>query len=719
MDLNFVRRVATRILTGAVILSATPLFAQTAQTIDSNATTLRGGSYADRNLSASPTLETRVGGDESYTRRVALKFDATTLVPSDATITSATVTLTVAPGSNGETRTLAAYRLVSTFDETEATWRSSRNTIPWGAPGGDLAESYSTATVTGVAGSQVSLDVTNLVRYATTGFFGTPRTTHIAIIDVGGPSKEGYKQYYSDEATPYSLRPLLTVTYARAGTSSTSTSTTSPAPTSTSTTSTVTSGIAGEIVVPVASTAARSGAWQVVSDPTAATGSRVWNPNRGAAKLAQPSAWPTDYFDVRFDAEAGRGYRLWIRGRAENDGWANDSVFVQFSSSVNAAGAPVFRMGTPSATTVSIENGSGQGLAAWGWSDNGWDSLGDLIYFETTGPQTLRIQRREDGVSIDQIVLSSSTYMSAAPGLAKNDNTLLVGAATTTTTTSTTTTTPTTTTSTSTTTTAPPTTVSNGTPVRLRVLDWNVYHGMGTDGVYNLDRIATWIASANPDVVLLNEVERNTYWGREDQPERYRALLEAKTGRRWYSHFAQEFGAWSSAGKGHQILSVYPFDSVSYTTITQSSGLNWAGAASQAAITVNGRTINFILSHLDPYDRDMRLTQARDVIRWASGFAENRILAGDMNAWPDQTSIAEINQTYYDAWTVAANRGTATGIPGITPFGATKNGRIDYIFFSRNAPNLVVLDARTIDTRDANGYMASDHRPVVVNFEVR
>jgi hypothetical protein len=90
-----------------------------------------------------------------------------------------------------------------------------------------------------------------------------------------------------------------------------------------------------------------------------------------------------------------------------------------------------------------------------------------------------------------------------------------------------------------------------------------------------------------------------------------------------------------------------------------------------------------------------------------------------MNAWPDQSSIAEINKTYNDAWTVAANSGTATGISGITPFGATKKGRIDYIFYSKSAPNLVVLNASTPDTRDSRGIMPSDHRPVVVTFDVR
>jgi hypothetical protein len=90
-----------------------------------------------------------------------------------------------------------------------------------------------------------------------------------------------------------------------------------------------------------------------------------------------------------------------------------------------------------------------------------------------------------------------------------------------------------------------------------------------------------------------------------------------------------------------------------------------------------------------------------------------------MNAWPDQSSILEINRTYNDSWTVAASMGRATGISGISPFGATKNGRIDYIFFSKNAPNLVVLDSRTPDTRNSSGIMPSDHRPVVTTFEVR
>lgn len=456
---------------------------------------------------------------------------------------------------------------------------------------------------------------------------------------------------------------------------------------------------AGEVVIPVAAGAAVGGDWQLVADSSAAGGARLSNPDRGAAKLTYPSAVPADYFDITFTAEAGRGYRLWVRGQAENDAWSNDSIFVQFDGSLNATGAPAYRIGTTDATVVCIEQGNGQGLAEWGWSDNGWDSAGPLIYFAKTGPQTLRVQRREDGVSIDQIVLSSQKYLSTAPGAAKYDATILTGG--------------------SAGTPPPPPPPTGGTPVRLRVLMWNLKHGTGTDGRYDIDRLATWMARMTPDVIVLVEVERYTSWGNEDQPARYKAMLEAKTGRRWYSHFSQEFGQWTSNGKGLQILSVYPFDSVGQTTITPSSGLGWAGALSQAAITVNGRPLNFLHTHLDPYDQAMRLTQARDVLAWGTAFAENRILTGDMNAWPDQTSIAEINRTYYDSWSVAAANGTSSAPADISPYGATRNGRIDYIFYSKAAPNLRVIDSKVWETRDASGYMPSDHRPVVTTFEVR
>ena len=184
---------------------------------------------------------------------------------------------------------------------------------------------------------------------------------------------------------------------------------------------------AGEVVL-YASDVTRAGRWVLEADSSAAGGQRVRHPDAGAAKITTAAAQPANYFDVTFDAIAGVPYRLWIRGKADNNAWANDSVFAQFDKSESPGGVAQFRIGTPGATEVNIEDCSGCGLSGWGWQDNGWGvgMRGPLIYFAEGGTQRLRIQTREDGLSIDQIVLSPSRYLTASPGALKNDNTILI-----------------------------------------------------------------------------------------------------------------------------------------------------------------------------------------------------------------------------------------------------------------------------------------------------
>jgi hypothetical protein len=52
-------------------------------------------------------------------------------------------------------------------------------------------------------------------------------------------------------------------------------------------------------------------------------------------------------------------------------------------------------------------------------------ALGPEVYFATSGPQRARIQVREDGLAIDQIVLSAAKYVTGSPGATKNDTTVL------------------------------------------------------------------------------------------------------------------------------------------------------------------------------------------------------------------------------------------------------------------------------------------------------
>jgi hypothetical protein len=183
----------------------------------------------------------------------------------------------------------------------------------------------------------------------------------------------------------------------------------------------------GDIVIRANDIATLRGTWVRQSDATAADGVKVRNPDAGAPKLTTPLANPANYIEHFLPTRAHVAYRLWIRGRADNDFYGNDSAYVQFSDSVDSAGTPIWRSGTTSAATYVLEDCNGCDVQGWGWNDNGYGSgvLGPLVYFESDGPHSIRIQTREDGLSIDQIILSPERYLTTAPGKTKNDTTIV------------------------------------------------------------------------------------------------------------------------------------------------------------------------------------------------------------------------------------------------------------------------------------------------------
>jgi hypothetical protein len=167
------------------------------------------------------------------------------------------------------------------------------------------------------------------------------------------------------------------------------------------------------------------GRWARVSAGAAAGGIALQNTNQGDAKKTKALAEPTDYFDITFEAASGVPYYVWLRMRASRNSYSNDSVFVQFSGALNSSGSPVYRIGTTSGMGIVLEEGYGAGVAGWGWNDNGYGTLGIPVYFASSGPQTLRIQQREDGVTLDQLVISASAFAGKSPGEYKSDTTIL------------------------------------------------------------------------------------------------------------------------------------------------------------------------------------------------------------------------------------------------------------------------------------------------------
>jgi endonuclease/exonuclease/phosphatase family metal-dependent hydrolase len=250
----------------------------------------------------------------------------------------------------------------------------------------------------------------------------------------------------------------------------------------------------------------------------------------------------------------------------------------------------------------------------------------------------------------------------------------------------------------------------------LRVLQYNIgKNGWGTDGRYDPNRIANVVARVNPDIISFNEIERwNSYSQGADGIALYKSLLEQKTGVQWHVWHAQAYGAWDDKGLINAVFSKIPF-SATYRTVYSAGKLKSVGGVT---ITFNGRPINFMTTHFDPYSASYRLTQARDLVAYMRGFAENRIVAGDFNDQPGDPPITTMTAAYYDAWAEGKKKGVASAPPD-NPDGNTRNSRIDYIFYSRGELHLTLQKVQVVETRDANGVMPSDHRPVVAEFLVQ
>jgi endonuclease/exonuclease/phosphatase family metal-dependent hydrolase len=253
----------------------------------------------------------------------------------------------------------------------------------------------------------------------------------------------------------------------------------------------------------------------------------------------------------------------------------------------------------------------------------------------------------------------------------------------------------------------------------LRVMSWNVSFGQGTDGVTNWNRIATWIANINPDLVGLCEMP-------PDDIANLVSLVNQKTGRTWYWHFAAKA---PGILEGNLILSKYSFSSTSIRYLSTERSV------AQATVNIGGRNLNFFATHLDAYSSTVRYQQVTELQSFTNGFAESKIVVGDFNAGPDLSEAIHMAELYYDTWVNAMNIGTATAYPDNPVYlhTRTRRGRIDYAWVSKGTGSFVVKSAQIPDVRDLNntavvvylgtlddkGVRPSDHNPTVTNFEIR
>ena len=242
-------------------------------------------------------------------------------------------------------------------------------------------------------------------------------------------------------------------------------------------------------------------------------------------------------------------------------------------------------------------------------------------------------------------------------------------------------------------------------PHQLRVLCYNVHWCLGTDGKYDVARLADVISKAKPDLVALQEVDVGVK--RSGRVHDVRELSKL-TG------LAARFGPtqhYEGGLFGNAVMTRLPILDVAihplpYTESTAERTTYPRGAISVTMEGPDGKPLRFVSTHFQHNVPEDRVAEAKAINKLfaADDDSLRTILAGDMNAVPDAEPITELLKK----WTNAIDKNATPTAPAAKP-----RSRIDYVFY-RESSQFRVVESNVIPES-----IASDHRPVLAVLELR
>lgn len=231
-------------------------------------------------------------------------------------------------------------------------------------------------------------------------------------------------------------------------------------------------------------------------------------------------------------------------------------------------------------------------------------------------------------------------------------------------------------------------------PRPLRVLSYNIKHGYGMDGKIDLERVAALIRRLDPDLVTLQEVDREcTRSGGVDQA----AWLGAACG------MHPVFGAfmpYQGGDYGMAILSREPW--IETENLRLPDGSEARTALAGRVLTHQGELI-VVGIHLYNTEAE-RMAQAETLIEHFAGSEVPVLLAGDFNSQPGTAVMQRIALD----WTLLDKSGPPLTFPSDVP-----DREIDFCLL-RPATALQDHTLRVIDEP-----LISDHRPILLELQLR
>ncbi len=283
----------------------------------------------------------------------------------------------------------------------------------------------------------------------------------------------------------------------------------------------------------------------------------------------------------------------------------------------------------------------------------------------------------------------------------------------------------------------------------LRVLYWNIQNGMWGDQGCNYDNFVAEVKKYSPDICVWCE-GRSNYKTDSDDSNSDPYLTEDVSASSGWAALAARYGH-KYLGVSHRsgdrfpqvVTSRYPITreltlgKVGSTTITHSSGM--------FSIDCGGTQINVVSVHLQPYNGESydawRLKEITTILASTIGSAtysgrSNWIFTGDFNSKSqyDRSYYTDGDSAFLVHQYIADNSELVDLMHAMYPgrLIASTNGnigsRIDYMYLSPELYSRVTDACTVVDTWAApaltstglsNFWLPSDHRPILVQFDLK
>lgn len=237
--------------------------------------------------------------------------------------------------------------------------------------------------------------------------------------------------------------------------------------------------------------------------------------------------------------------------------------------------------------------------------------------------------------------------------------------------------------------------------LELTVVTFNIHSARARDGSVHLDAIANELARWQPDVVLLQEVDRGRAWtGRVDMP----AVLGDRLGMVWT--FGANVRRSATNQYGTAILSRFPIVASRNVPLPAPRGTQQRGLLS-ATVDVRGIRVDVYDTHLENTSRAARVQQMRAIAPILRADPRPKLFGGDLNSVPSSTVLSIARSLLTDTWP-----GVGAGA-GYTAPGAHPRLRIDHLLYAGGAGvEMAPVAARVLPSS------VSDHRAVRATYRL-